>query len=186
MKAIIGLGNPEKKYAYTRHNLGFMVVESIAEEFKAKFRASFMLKAAITTIITKNQSRVVLAKPTTYMNLSGTSVLKIMRRFSLSLDDLLLICDDADLPLGKIRIRAKGSAAGHNGMLSVIESLKSSNFCRLRIGIGRNPDLDLADFVLSEFNTEEKQEINQAIERAKSASLEWVLKDCNYVMNLFN
>lgn len=170
MKLIIGLGNPGKDYQDTRHNVGFMTIDKISDKWtipvqQNKFRA-IVGEGRIGT------ERVLLVKPQTYMNLSGESVGEILRFYKLTPDDLIVIYDDLDLPLGQIRLREKGSAGGHNGIKSLIAHLGTEQFKRIKIGISR-PDQKsrVRDFVLSTFSKDEKPIIEEAITLAAEASV---------------
>ena len=143
MKLIVGLGNPGKKYELTRHNIGFMVLDQLEkidlDGFKlTPFRLENRFKARITQTGGVGEKRVIFAKPQTYMNNSGEAVKKIMDYYKISLDDLVVICDDMNLELGVIRIRKSGSDGGHKGLSSIIKYLKTENFVRFRVGIGSN------------------------------------------------
>lgn len=184
MKLIAGLGNPGRRYAGTRHNIGFMVVDSIAEEKQLRFRVGkgdFEI-----TEYTVNNERVLLIKPTTYMNLSGTAVWQAMQYYHIAQEDLLIVCDDAALPLGKIRARKEGSDGGQKGLRSVIFQLNDDRFSRLRIGIGRHEQMELADYVLSRFTDEEKPLVQKVIGIAREAVNDFITKDITYVMNTYN
>ena len=174
MKLIVGLGNPERRYVNNRHNIGFMCLNHFAKMQGIRFdKKKGQARIGIGEIA---GNEVVVAKPQTYMNLSGESVSRLMKRFNANLDDLLVIHDDLDLPLGKIRIRRGGSSAGHKGIDSIITHLESQDFTRIRIGIGR-PDkteiseADIIAYVLSDFTPDEKQIISQLIPMVSKAIL---------------
>ena len=176
MKLIVGLGNPGRGYAHNRHNIGFLCLSHFARTQGIRFDKK-QSKARIGRGEAAS-NKVVLAKPQTYMNLSGQSVSLLMNRFDIHLDDLLVIHDDLDLPLGKIRIRQCGSSGGHKGIDSIISSLGSQDFVRIRVGIGRptaSPDStpisedDIIAYVLSDFTAEEKQVISQIIPQVSEA-----------------
>ncbi|MEJ5304957.1 MAG: aminoacyl-tRNA hydrolase [Ignavibacteria bacterium] len=162
---IVGLGNPGNKYLETRHNVGFKVVENLARKRNLKFE-----KVSKNYAVAKGEaenSAFSLLLPLTYMNLSGLAVNEFHSNFDFDFQDMLVVCDDINLPLGKIRLRAKGSHGGHNGLLSIINEIKTTDFPRLRIGIGNNFDKDKqAEYVLSPFTDEEKSVINLSIENA--------------------
>lgn len=139
MKIIIGLGNPGKEYEHTRHNAGFLTVDKIAENFDWRFKDHADLEAEIAEAAINDQ-KLVLAKPTTFMNNSGRSVIKILNYFKASRDDLIIVHDDADLPIGEIRWKDQGSSAGHRGVQSIIDALGSNAFARARIGVGRSAE----------------------------------------------
>jgi PTH1 family peptidyl-tRNA hydrolase len=135
-KLIVGLGNPTRRYKKTRHNVGFMVLDYLAKLNRIKFRKDKSTKAmTCKTLI--NSKLVILAKPMTYMNLSGEAVVLLKKNFAIKQEDILIIQDDIDLELGKLRIKKNSSSGGHKGIASIISSLNSNKFCRLKIGIGR-------------------------------------------------
>lgn len=183
MKVIVGLGNPGKEYAQTRHNIGFMVIDNLLNnlgggQYKEKFKA----QVAETKI---GREKVLLVKPQTYMNASGESVVDIVRFYKIALEDLLVVYDDMDLDLGRLRIRLKGSAGGHNGMKSIIYQLQSDDFPRLRVGIGKAPSQAI-NYVLGRFREEEKNLVSEAVDKAIKAIETVVDYDVEKAMNLFN
>lgn len=162
---IAGLGNPGRKYAKTRHNLGFMAADALAASFGADFRtrscSSFLAEIPIAG------GEIIIAKPQLYMNRSGEAVGQLVRYLNIGLEQLLVVVDDADLPLGALRLRKQGSAGGHNGLKSIIEHLTSREFPRLRLGMGRPDQPDgMVDHVLSEFNREERTVVEKVLEEA--------------------
>ena len=166
MKMIFGLGNPEMQFNNTPHNMGFWVVDKLNEELGGKFGKKKM-QGLCSEVIVENE-KVLLIKPQTYMNSSGECVLKYVKKFKIPLENILIISDDIDLPCGTIRFREKGSAGTHNGLKSVVFSLKTTDFPRLRIGVGKPPEnMDLADFVLSKLDSERKAQINGSFEEIK-------------------
>ena len=182
----MGLGNPGIIYAKNRHNVGFMVLKSLASSLKINFKRESLVSALVAKDRLFGQE-VVLALPQRYMNLSGIAVKALLKKFKVDLKDLLVVCDDLDLEPGKIKIRAQGSSGGQRGLESIIEHLGTQDFCRLRIGIGRpkNPQ-DAARYVLSGFLRQEKVVMQQALEDALSCSLSWVEKGIVETMNVFN
>lgn len=150
MKCIVGLGNPGKEYENTRHNIGFMVLDAYAKE--ATWQKKF---DGFVQIITVNGEKVLLIKPLTFMNLSGDCVRKAVDFYHISVEEILVVQDDLDLPFGKVRIKKNSSAGGHNGIKSIIRSLQSDAFCRLKIGIGFSERIDTVDYVLSKFSKKE-------------------------------
>lgn len=185
MKMIIGLGNPGKQYEMTRHNVGFHAIDLLAEQLSAppaqtKFNGLFTT-ARIGT------EKVMLVKPLTYMNLSGECVRPLMDYYEVDGSDIVVIYDDLDLAPGKLRLRAKGGAGGHNGMKSLIAHLGTDTFNRIRIGVGR-PDgrMGVADYVLSRFGDDEVPLIRDAVERSASACRSWLDRPFVEVMNEFN
>ena len=184
-KLIVGLGNPGKEYERTRHNIGFAVVDLFARlngipVTKRDFRA-------LTGDGRVGETRVFLLKPQTFMNLSGESVAAFLRQKPLALSDILIVTDDIALPLGALRLRAKGSAGGHNGLKSLIGHLHSPEFPRLRVGVGapRDPSVQI-DFVLGPFNRREQAEADEAAERAVVALEVWLRDGIEKAMNQFN
>ncbi len=189
MKLIIGLGNPGLEYKWTRHNVGFEAIDKLAYDFNINVNKN-KYKAIYGEGIIHNE-KVILIKPLTYMNLSGECVRDFLAFYKdLSLEDIIVICDDINLPIGTIRIRKKGSDGGQNGLKNIIYHLNSDEFPRVRIGIGQKPEhYTLANFVLSKFNKDEEIDIIKGITSATNA-LELFIKDKNNglsnAMNLFN
>ena len=186
MKLIVGLGNPGSKYRGTRHNIGFDVIAELAsrhlnERPKAKFDAE------VAEVAIEN-CKCLLVSPLTYMNLSGKSVSAAQNFYKVSAaEDLLVICDDLNLDLGKIRIRARGSAGGQNGIKDIIHRLGTSDFPRLRVGIGRPPPRwDAADYVLGKFDDDDRPVMDVAIKKAADAVECWVGDGAQVAMNKFN
>ena len=192
MKLIVGLGNPGRGYAHNRHNVGFVCLNHFARTQGIRFDRK-QGKARIGTGEVAG-SKVVLARPQTYMNLSGQSVSRLMKKFNINLNDLLIIHDDLDLSLGKIRIRHGSSSGGHKGIDSIISSLGSQDFTRLRVGIGRptteglvpTSEADIIAYVLSNFTSEEKQIIVQVIPRAGEAIYCLLSQGLVVAMNKYN
>lgn len=166
---IVGLGNPGEKYENTRHNVGFMVVDELAErESKPIQRLKFK---ALTNTLTISGEKVLVMKPVTYMNLSGEAVRQAMDFYKIPPEHILVISDDTALAVGRLRIRAKGSAGGHNGLKNIIQHLGTDQFPRLRVGVGEkpHPDYDMADWVLGAFQGEDKKAIDATVKRAADA-----------------
>ena len=184
MKLIVGLGNPGQEYSDTRHNLGFKVVEELARRYRVKLRNDTKRKARVAKIVDIGDG-VLVAQPTTFMNLSGWAVRDVASFHKVASPDLLVVVDDADLPLGRLRIRRRGSAGGHNGLKSVIQELGTVEFPRLRIGVGRQPG-ELKNHVLGRFDAEEKAKIGAAVERAADAAELFAREDILAAMNKFN
>ncbi|TDM39446.1 aminoacyl-tRNA hydrolase [Macrococcoides canis] len=154
MKCIVGLGNIGKKYELTRHNIGFMVVDRLVESYNLEFNQQKF--KGLYTIAMVNGEKVLLIEPMTYMNLSGEAVRPLMDYFNVSTEDLLVLYDDLDMPPGRLRLRQKGSAGGHNGIRSLIQHLGTDQFKRIRIGIGRPTGrIKVVDFVLQKFTNDE-------------------------------
>ncbi len=187
MKLIVGLGNPGREYAASRHNIGFNCLGYFARQHKIALKS----KQAHARVGQGEISGepVLLARPYTFMNQSGKSVRTLVEKFRVGLEDLIVIHDDMDLPLGKIRIRMGGSGAGHKGVNSIISELGSQEFARIRVGIGRPDETDEAgviDYVLSPLNPEEKAVITQIISRVGEALLCILSQGLNIAMNRFN
>lgn len=181
---VVGLGNPGPSYANTRHNVGFAVIERLAAKLNAPNPRR--LHAALVSQCEVGDQTLVLVQPMTYMNRSGQAVRPLLDSFGLTPGDLLVVYDDVALPVGTLRIRRRGSAGGHNGMKSVISSLNSEEFARLRIGVGSPEEKDLADYVLSPFRLSERPLVDAAIEAAAEAVLVWVTSGVEEAMNRFN
>ena len=168
---IVGLGNPGKEYEKTRHNVGFRVTDLVAAELKTKIdRLKFR---ALTRMITYNGMKVLLVQPQTYMNVSGAAVSALATYYKVKPERILVVFDDISLPVGRIRIRKDGSAGGHNGIKSIIQSLGTDKFPRVKVGVGAkpHPDYDLAVWVLSKFSAQEEKDLAPALENAAKASL---------------
>ncbi len=183
MYLIAGLGNPGLRYRKTRHNLGFMVLDRIAQKERVKFKKKGQCQSCEVFFDSK---RVVLAKPTTYMNRSGIAIESVIKKYNLKIPRIIILCDDLNLPLGKIRIRKKGSHGGHKGLASIIDYIGTSDFPRLRMGIGNDPEIDSIKFVLSPFKRSELQAVESMIEAATLAVREFVVKGIDSAMNLYN
>jgi PTH1 family peptidyl-tRNA hydrolase len=185
MKLIVGLGNPGRRYRETRHNVGFMAVGKLAVRLSAvSAKSQFDGEVAEGRL---SGEKVILLCPSTYMNNSGRSVRKAVDYYRLELDDLLVACDDFNLELGQLRLRAKGSGGGQKGLTDIIRVLGSENIARMRIGIGSPPaGWDIPDYVLSTFKTDEKPEIELATDRAALAAEDFVLHGIVHSMNEYN
>lgn len=184
IKLIAGLGNPGARYARSRHNVGFMVVEKFAHAHDLSFaRKRFNAEIAEGNV---GETRVMLAKPQTFMNLSGDAIGKLFAFYKIAPHDLLVVYDDLDLPLGKMRMRPKGGAGGHHGMESIIARIGTSEFPRLRVGIGRpNPNTDI-DHVLGDFEGDERALMDETFARATDAIQAWLREGLTKAMNKFN
>ncbi len=185
MKIIVGLGNPGFAYRRTRHNFGFMVLSALAEARRLRFRrAGFRSTQAEGQI---GKEKVLLVRPMGFMNLSGHTVAGVLKHHRLPLEDLLVICDDVSLDLGRLRLRRAGSAGGHNGLKSIIEHLHSQEFARLRLGVGQPPEgMEMMDYVLGVFRRGEWPLVHEVIERAVQAVETWVYHGADEAMNRFN
>lgn len=191
MKLIVGLGNPGRSYANNRHNLGFICLSYFAQTHSLRFYSRQGQARIGSGDVAGN--KVVVARPQTYMNQSGQAVSRLVRKFKISLDDLLVIHDDLDLPLAKIRIRPGGSAAGHKGVESIIAELGSQDFARIRVGIGQPAagasgisETDIVTYVLSDFPPEERRIITQVIPTVSEAILCFLSEGLTAVMNKYN
>ena len=185
MKIIVGLGNPTREYAGTRHNVGFSVIYNISDAYNIPVETK-KHKALIGKGVIEGE-KVVLAMPQTYMNLSGESVRELMDFYKCDLSDLIVIYDDISLDVGKLRIRAKGSAGGHNGIKNIIAHLGTQEFARIKIGVGEKPaKMDLADYVLSRFGAEEQKVMDEAFGEAAEAAVMMMTTGAERAMNHYN
>ncbi len=183
---IVGLGNPGLIYAASRHNIGFAVLKSLAGSLKINFKRDSSVSALVAKHKLPSQE-LVLALPQTYMNLSGIAVKALFKKFKVSPENFLLVCDDLDLDLGRMKIRPQGSSAGQRGIKSIIEHLGTQNFSRLRIGIGRpKTPQDAARYVLAGFLRKEKAAAKQIEEDAVSCCLSWIENGIVQTMNTYN
>jgi len=185
VKVVAGLGNPGKKYDNTPHNIGFAIVDLLAEKLDAGWKnyADFRVEAAKATW---KGNQLLLVKPNTFMNLSGTGIAPLMRYFRCKPEDLTVVVDDADLPLGRLRIRAKGGTGGHNGLASIIENLGTQDFSRVRVGVGRENLGGLIEHVLSKFAEDQKEVVGSAVQTAAEAILCLIENDLTESMNRYN
>ncbi|MDQ3280954.1 MAG: aminoacyl-tRNA hydrolase [Acidobacteriota bacterium] len=184
MKLIVGLGNPGAEYERTRHNVGWQVLDAFARKFRIEIDRHE--KNALTGTGRVGGGSVMLAKPLTYMNLSGDAVKLLVNAYLESAEELIVVYDDIDLPLGRLRIRPNGSAGTHNGMRSIIGTIGTEKFPRLRIGIGSQEQGRLRDFVLDEFTAEEQPLVDRAVERCVDALVLFARGDLKRAMNTFN
>ncbi|WP_413309811.1 aminoacyl-tRNA hydrolase [Bacillus sp. 1P10SD] len=185
MKCIVGLGNPGKQYDQTRHNIGFEVIDELSHQFSIPLTQS-KFKGLYGMGVYKGE-KVLLLKPLTYMNLSGESIRAVMDYYQIDLEDLLVIYDDLDLPVGKIRLRQKGSPGGHNGIKSTVAHLGTQQFNRIRIGIDRpTPGMSVPDYVLGRFRSEETPLTQEAVKKSAAACEAWLEKPFLQVMNEYN
>jgi len=185
MKIIVGLGNPGKKYKNTRHNMGYSVVEKVASRYQIEKEESKY--DSIIGHLRIEQEKVLIVKPLTYMNMSGKAVQPLVRFYKVKFSDLLVIYDDVDLEAGRMRIRANGGTGGHKGIASIIESLGTKEFPRIRIGIGRPLGVwEVRDWVLSELNPAEKIITEESIQHASDAAVNWVKNGIVHAMNKYN
>lgn len=186
LRLIVGLGNPGRDYEYTRHNLGFLVVRRVAETLKLKFTLSSLTSGLTAEGMFEGEAICLLA-PSTFMNNSGVAVHQVMTKRNVSPKDVLIICDDFHLDFEQIRLRAKGSDGGHNGLSSVIQRLGTEQFARLRMGIGQPANKkDTVDYVLEEFKKKEKNRLDSFIDEAESCCLAWLREGINAAMDQYN
>jgi PTH1 family peptidyl-tRNA hydrolase len=181
---IVGLGNPGKEYAETRHNVGFRCVDELARRGGLRWEKP-RLKAEQARGRLAGRD-VTLAKPQTYMNLSGVAVVQLVRWYKVPLGDLLVISDDLDLPFGQLRLRGEGSAGGQGGLKSIVQQLRSDAFARLRVGIGRPQWGDPKDYVLNRFTREQAAEVDEIVRRAADAAEVWLAEGPIAAMNRYN
>lgn len=181
MKLVVGLGNPGQKYSLTRHNVGFMILDSKldSKEWKNKFDGMYQM----TTI---DNEKIIFLKPCTYMNLSGYSVQKVMNYFNISINDVLVIQDDLDLSFGRYRLKKNSSAGGHNGIKSIISSVGDNSFCRLKIGISHDRTIDTSDYVLNNFSKAELKYLEENYSLYWDIILSFIRVGADKTMNLYN
>ncbi|MCF6160122.1 MAG: aminoacyl-tRNA hydrolase [Furfurilactobacillus sp.] len=185
MKMIVGLGNIGPQYDRTRHNVGFMVIDHVAEEYGVTFKRAKQEALIGSTLI--SGEKVLLVKPTTYMNDSGRAVRPLMDYYDIPLEDVMIVHDDMDLPIGKIRLRQKGSAGGHNGIKSIIAYVGTQAFKRVRVGIDHPTRMSVVDYVLGHFTATQTIGIRSGMDEAQAAIEKWVEgTKFDEVMNEFN
>lgn len=185
MKLIVGLGNPGREYQETRHNIGYMVLaELFIRNGRPKPKQKFHGEVVEVRV---GGEQLMLLSPTTYMNRSGLSVSEAIRFYKMALTELLVVCDDLNLPFGQMRMRTGGSDGGQKGLRDIIQRVASEEFCRLRIGIGRPPDrMDAADYVLSGFKPDERKKLSDVIGTAANAVESWIKSGPQETMNSYN
>jgi PTH1 family peptidyl-tRNA hydrolase len=184
MKVVVGLGNPGGRYAGTRHNIGYMVIDYLAESPRAgRFQSRF--QGLIAELIEEGE-KILLVKPETFMNLSGRCVREVLDFYQVPVADLLVVCDDINLPLGKLRVRARGSDGGQKGLRDIRNHLGTDEYARLRVGIDTPGEADAADYVLSRFRPSEKPVIEEAVRIAGEAVIYWVRHGVEACMNRYN
>lgn len=185
MKLIVGLGNPGIRYETTKHNVGFMVADLVGDQLEAEFRPS--KHGALVAEASYQGDKLLIAKPLTYMNLSGGAVASLVQWYKISTEDIIIVYDDMDLPVGRLRIRGKGSAGGQKGMASIIQALGTDSLLRIRIGIGRPPEgWDAADYVLAPFTDEQWTVMEEVLPQAAKAALALTCEELDQVMNKYN
>lgn len=181
MKLIIGLGNPGKDYQNTRHNVGFLILDNYLGnvDWKEKFNALYFEKRI-------NNEKVIFVKPLTFMNLSGNAVVKYVNYYNVNIDDILVIQDDLDLPFSTYKLKKNSSAGGHNGIKSIINSLGSQDFLRLKIGVSNNKSIDTKDYVLGRFSKEEKDKLDSLQKTFNEIIESFVIVGISKTMNIYN
>lgn len=184
MKLIVGLGNPGKEYENTRHNIGFIFIDALAKDLgisitKEKYNGLY----AETTI---NNEKVLLVKPLSYMNLSGEVIIKFVNFYKIHIEDILIISDDLDMDFGRIRLKASGSSGGHNGLKNIESHLKTNCFKRLKYGISNNKNIDTKDYVLSKFNKEEKEKLDNSKDEIINILKDFLEIKFDNLMNKYN
>ncbi|NLZ82318.1 MAG: aminoacyl-tRNA hydrolase [Clostridiales bacterium] len=185
MHIIIGLGNPTSKYQATRHNIGWDAITRISDDYSIPLNIKKHKAIGGSGYI--EGEKVILAQPTTFMNLSGESVRELVDFYKVSTEDIIVIYDDISLPVGQLRIRKKGSAGGHNGIKNIISHLGTMEFTRIRVGVGDKPeDWDLADYVLTRFKDDEQTIIRDALKDVSSACKKIITTDVDEAMNIYN
>lgn len=184
MKLIVGLGNPGKEYENTRHNIGFICLDHYVktkkiDDFKEKFNGLY-------TKFLYNNEQIILLKPLSYMNLSGTVVAKYANYFKINSNDILIIHDDLDMPTGKIKLKSNSSSGGHNGIKNIIQELQTPNFNHLKIGISKDNRIDVKDYVLGKFTKEETEILNNIIETTDNIIDDYLQTSFDKLMNKYN
>jgi len=187
MPLIVGLGNPGRQYARTRHNAGFMVLDRLAERWRVSFASKKKFSARVA-LLDRDGSRLLLCKPETFMNASGEAVKAISAFYRVAPESILTVVDDADLPLGEIRLRPRGSSGGHHGLESIEQHLGTREFPRLRVGIGRHESgaREITDYVLSQFGPDEAELLEKVLTRACDQIECWLSDGILQAMNRFN
>lgn len=184
MKLIVGLGNPGKEYEKTRHNVGFKVLDLIANKINQNYKSDKFNGLFIKNEI--DDEKVIFLKPQSYMNLSGEVVRKYFDFYKIDIDDIIIISDDLDMPVGKIRLRAKGSSGGHNGLKNIFTHLGTDKIKRIKIGVGNNKKCDTKDYVLGKFSSDETNLINAATLKVSEIVFESITADFNSLMSKYN
>lgn len=184
MKLIVGLGNPGKEYNNTRHNIGFMCIDKLSEYYNFKIEKNKF--NGLYTIQKINDEDIIFLKPQKFMNLSGEVIREFVNYYKINIQDILIICDDLDMELGKIRLRYKGSSGGHNGLKNISINLGTSDFKRIKIGISNNKNIDTKDYVLGKFNSEESKIISNSIDLIPSIIDDYLKIKFDNLMNKYN
>ncbi len=185
MKLVVGLGNPGVRYVHTRHNVGFVVADLVAQELHAPIKSN--KHKSILGEATVAGEKIVIAKPQTFMNLSGQAVVELANWYKIRPNDIIVIHDDLDLETGRLKLKKGGGHGGHNGLKSIFQCLGSKDFMRVRIGVGRPPEyMEVVDYVLGRPTKEEVQSVNEAIDRASDGVLCIIKEGLEKAMNQFN
>lgn len=184
MKMIVGLGNPGKEYENTRHNIGFMAIDTIAEKNKITLNSKKMNGEYV--IFEIHNQKVLLLKPQTYMNLSGEAVSSFAKYYKIDTSDILIISDDLDMDIGKIKLKYKGSSGGHNGLKNIEFHLHTSEYKRLKIGISKNKEIGIKDYVLGNFSLEQKEKINSVLDTINDIFNDFCTLPFDSVMSKYN
>jgi len=184
MKLIVGLGNPGKEYDKTRHNIGFMCIDKIAEYFQVAFDSNKF--TGLYTQFNYKGEKIILLKPGKYMNLSGEVIRDFVNFFKINIEDILIICDDLDTNVGTYRLRYKGSSGGHNGLKNIELHLSTKDYKRIKIGISNNKNIDTKDYVLGKFSKEEMDLINPIIEKMSNIIEDYLNLPFDNLMNKYN
>lgn len=183
MKLILGIGNPGMQYQYTKHNVGFDVIDCITQKLRLFPKIKFN---GIYYEYNNNGEKIIFLKPQNYVNLSGEVLIKFVNFFKINVDDILIISDDLDQEIGSIKLKSKGSSGGHNGLKSIEKVLKTKEYKRIKIGISNNKFISTADYVLSKFSNEDRNIINESIYLARDIALEWINTDFNKLQSKYN
>ncbi len=184
MKLIVGLGNPGNEYNKTRHNIGFMCIDKISNYFKVTLDSNKF--NGLYTQFNYNNEKIILLKPQKYMNLSGEVVRDFVNFFKIDINDILIICDDLDTPVGKFRLRYKGSSGGHNGLKNIEQNISTSEYKRIKIGISNDKTKDTKDYVLGKFSNEELDLINPIIDKMPNIVEDYLKLPFDNLMNRYN
>ncbi len=183
-KLVFGLGNPGVEYQYTRHNIGFLVVDELASRYSVNWKHKFN---SLYVELVEGKYKIMLVKPLTYMNLSGSAVAQWVNYYKIPLSDMLVVVDDVSLPFGAVRFRRKGGHGGHNGLKSIINSLGSDEWARMRIGVGSPPPgISLVDWVLGEFTKQEKEQLPVLLDYCAKAVISWAVEGFEKAASKFN
>lgn len=184
MKLIVGLGNPGTEYENTRHNVGFMIIDNYANQYNAVINKNKL--NGLYTEISLNNEKIILLKPQKYMNLSGEVVKSFINFYKINVEDIIIINDDLDMPVGKIKLKQQGSSGGHNGLKNIEQHLGTDEYKRLKIGISNNKDIDTKNYVLGKFSKEDKEILNKEISLSKQILDDFLTLNFDKVMNKYN